>query len=330
MTKPQTDDPWRVLLEALPDGAVLTDAASVDGAVLYANPAFARLTGYANAELLGGSLPLFGDPAADPAGRQRLHEAMRSGAETRALLRGTHRDGHPLWLDVHTVPVRDATGRITHWASLFRAAEARATPGEHGTARHQVLARRPRRQKDVLTGLDSRAAFEAALERPAAAGAGQGPALTVFLVDVMDLAGYNDTFGRAAGDALLKRVAGMLSAAFRRSSDVLARWQGGTFAAVTYGMDAARVAEHADRLRARVRDMAIHHPRSRCGRFVSVAVAHATAPAGPDTAPSGLLGEAVAALEAAKSAGQPASASCRPESSLRRKRPVRPAGAAPS
>jgi len=309
VTQRQTDDPWRLLIDALPDGAVLTDSASPDCEVLYANPAFERLTGYPAAELVGRGLKVFDSPDGNPTGHHRGHDAMQAGVETRGIVHGVHRDGSSLVLEVHTAPVRDAGGRITHWASVFRQAQA-CTTAEHlepGCVRPMVprLPRLPGR-RDALTGLMSRAGFDAVLRQPVAVPAGNvGPAVAVFLVDVVDLAGYNDTFGRPAGDALLKRVGTVLGAAFRRSSDVIARWDGGTFAAVANGMEEARILEHAEVLRTRVRDLSIHHPHSRSGRYVNVSVAVAVAPAGAGAALDTLLDEALTALGEAKTAGQP-------------------------
>lgn len=306
MTKRQTDDPWRLLIDALPDGAVLTDAASPDRKVLCANRTFERLTGYPAAELIGRGLPLFDGQEGDLNGYHRLRDAMRAGVETHAVVRGTHRDGSSLLLDVHTAPVRDAGGHITHWASVFRKSETRATVETPAPGRVRAMVPRLPGRRDALTGLVSRAGFDAVLGQPAAMPAGNGgPAVAVFLVDVIDLAAYNDTFGRPAGDALLKRIGTVLGAAFRRSSDVIARWDGGTFAAIANGMEEARVLEHAETLRSKVRDLSIHHPRSRLGRYVNVSVAVAVAPAGAGGALDKLLDEALAALGQAKTVGQP-------------------------
>lgn len=302
MTDPHTDDPWRLLVDALPDGAVLTDAASPQSAVLYANRAFERLTGYAAAELVGRPLPVFNSTEGGPASAPQGRGGAQAGAAMHAMVRGVHRDGSPLLLEVRTAPVRDAGGHVTHWASVYRRPETRmaAEPGDAGPG----VARQPV-GRDGLTGLLSRAGLEARLREPVAASSVRsGPLMAVFFMDVDDLAGYNDTFGRAAGDAMLKRVAAALGAAFRRSSDVLARWDGGTFAAASYGMEPARAQQHADSLRTRVRDLCIHHPRSKFGKFVSVTVAVATAPVGDADALAQSLDSALASLGQAK-VGQP-------------------------
>ena len=303
MTDRPTDELCRLLIESLPDGAVLSDATTPELHVLYANRAFERLTGHAAAQLVGQSLPLFDAGRGDSNGLHRVLDAMRAGLESRAVIRCLHRDGSPLLLDVHVAPVRDESGRITHWASMFRAAATRAMADPAEAARDAWPAPQRLGRRDPLTGLPSRAGFEALLHDSAAQPAGQGgPAIAMFLVDVDDLAGYNSTFGRAAGDAMLKRVGAALGAAFRRSSDVLARWDGGTFAAATMGMEPGRVQDHAESLRTRVRDLCIHHPHSRFGKFVSVSVAVAVAPGGDGDALNEALQQALEALDASKAA----------------------------
>jgi diguanylate cyclase (GGDEF)-like protein/PAS domain S-box-containing protein len=81
---------------------------------------------------------------------------------------------------------------------------------------------------DILTGLYNRSYFEtemARLERSR-----QFP-VSVVMVDVDHLKETNDNHGHAAGDELLKRLAQVLSSAFR-AEDVLARIGGDEFAII--------------------------------------------------------------------------------------------------
>jgi two-component system cell cycle response regulator len=63
---------------------------------------------------------------------------------------------------------------------------------------------------DGLTGLPNRRRLMYDLDRAVAAGAGDGVATFAFF-DLDGFKGYNDTFGHAAGDALLDRLAGRLA-----------------------------------------------------------------------------------------------------------------------
>ena len=86
MSDEMLNETWRILVEALPEGAVLTDARRPDHPVLYANPAFERLTGYAVSELVGRSLRLLHRDASEQPGLRRLRDAVEAGQEGRAVV----------------------------------------------------------------------------------------------------------------------------------------------------------------------------------------------------------------------------------------------------
>lgn len=79
---------------------------------------------------------------------------------------------------------------------------------------------------DPLTGLANRRAFERELEQRLA-GASPEP-FCVIMLDVDGLKQVNDAQGHAAGDAVLKRVASVLTANLR-AADVVTRWGGDEF-----------------------------------------------------------------------------------------------------
>jgi diguanylate cyclase (GGDEF)-like protein len=91
---------------------------------------------------------------------------------------------------------------------------------------------------DALTGLYNRHYFEeelARLER------GRRYPLSLAIADVDGLKAINDQAGHAAGDALLKHVAQLLTAAFR-AEDVVTRIGGDEFAVLPPDTDAAAAA----------------------------------------------------------------------------------------
>ena len=87
---------------------------------------------------------------------------------------------------------------------------------------------------DPLTGLANRRAFERELERRLAAGSPEP--FCVIMLDVDGLKQVNDARGHAAGDAVLKRVASVLSSNLR-SVDVVTRWGGDEFVLLMPGTD---------------------------------------------------------------------------------------------
>jgi diguanylate cyclase (GGDEF)-like protein len=87
---------------------------------------------------------------------------------------------------------------------------------------------------DPLTGLANRRAFEQALEQRLASAAPE--TFAVLMLDVDGLKQVNDARGHAAGDAVLKRVASVLSSDLRQT-DLATRWGGDEFLLLMAGVD---------------------------------------------------------------------------------------------
>lgn len=84
---------------------------------------------------------------------------------------------------------------------------------------------------DELTGVLRRAAGLAALDRELARGARTKHPVSVVFIDVDGLKSTNDSLGHAAGDALLRRVARLLTRRLR-AQDLVFRYGGDEFVAV--------------------------------------------------------------------------------------------------
>jgi diguanylate cyclase (GGDEF)-like protein/putative nucleotidyltransferase with HDIG domain len=98
---------------------------------------------------------------------------------------------------------------------------------------------------DPLTGLANRRAFEQALEQRLADAAPEP--FAVLMLDVDGLKQVNDARGHAAGDAVLKRVASVLSSHLR-GSDLVTRWGGDEFVLLMPGMDQVGAVSMARRI----------------------------------------------------------------------------------
>jgi len=135
---------------------------------------------------------------------------------------------------------------------------------------------------DPLTGLSNRRAFEQALE--VRLGAALPEPFSVIMLDVDGLKQVNDAHGHAAGDAVLKRVASVLTAHLRET-DVVTRWGGDEFVLLMPGMDQVGAVSLARRVGGTLRDA--NDPAG----AISVSIGTASFPADATTA-DGLLAAA--------------------------------------
>jgi diguanylate cyclase (GGDEF)-like protein len=119
------------------------------------------------------------------------------------------------------------TGRM---AARRRASEARLR-GEIQERERLQLELEHLADHDPLTGLANRRRLEQDLARELARARREGTPLCVVTIDLDDLKEHNDTYGHAAGDQLLKRVASAWSATLR-ATDLLARTGGDEFMVV--------------------------------------------------------------------------------------------------
>ncbi len=298
---------YRRLLETSPEGVVLVDARDGAHPVVYVNPAFAALTGYETSELIGKNLRLLQGDDREQDGRHRLREALKAQEACRVLLRNYRKDGSLFWNEVTVRPLCDAEGQVRYFAGHHRDAGDRLRldpklPRDSLSGAHQPTAVAVR--DDRLTGLYTLSYLQELLKRDWAIAQRERRSIALFAIDIDALDVYNSTFGRAAGDSMIRRVAHVVSGCLRRSSDVTARIDGGSLLAFAPGLDLEHARRIADTMAERVRDMRIHHPRSAVLRYVSISVGVcATVPALDET-PASLVEKSQQQLGRAKKSGR--------------------------
>ena len=285
----------RSVIDAAPEGIVICARSGADSPVIYVNAAFERMSGYPAAELLGRDLRLLQGADRDQEGRTQMHAALERGESCRALLRNYRKDGSQYWNEIFLEPVLGGDGAVTHVVGFHRDISERSRSTTRPTAGLPTWMR-----EDRLTGLASRAYFEELLQHDWGVGEREGRMLTLMMFDIDALNTYNETYGRAAGDACIRRIAGVIGASFRRGADIVARWEGGCLGALVRNTDAAAIPAFAEAIAQRAAGQHIHHPRSTRQRFVTVSAGVASLNPGGGRQPEGLVRAALAALKRAK------------------------------
>jgi diguanylate cyclase (GGDEF)-like protein/PAS domain S-box-containing protein len=300
-------DLYRRLLETSPEGVALVDALAADFPVVYVNPGFEALTGYSSADLLGKNLRVLQGDDRDQDARHRLREALKAGESCRVLLRNYRKDGSLFWNEMTVLPLKDAEGRVAHFAGHHRDAgdRLRIDPKlsrDSLSGAHQPTGVAVR--DDRLTGLYTLPYLQELLKRDWAIAQREKRSIAVFAIDVDALDLYNATFGRAAGDSAIRRVSHCVSGCLRRSSDVTARIDGGSLMAFAPGLSLEQALALGQVMAERVRELRIHHPRSAVLRYISISVGVCAAVPGPDENPTSLVEKSQLQLKLAKKSGR--------------------------
>jgi two-component system, cell cycle response regulator len=293
--EPWSDQFLRDVLDASPDGVAVCASGSDAQPAIYFNTAFEKLTGYGADELIGHDLRRLQAWDREQEGRAQLREAIGNGEGCRVLLRNYRKDGTQFWNEMQVQPLRRTDGAITHFVGFYRDVSERERSGQR---RATGLASWLR--EDRMSGLCSRAFFEELLNHDWQSGVREARPVTLIVFDIDDLTSYNETFGRAAGDACIRRVAGVIGAAFKRGADVVARWEGGRIIALVRNSDMPVVCGFASAVAQKVIGQHIHHPRAARQKFLSVSVGAASLVPSPERKPEVLVQAAMNALARAK------------------------------
>jgi diguanylate cyclase (GGDEF)-like protein/PAS domain S-box-containing protein len=110
-------------LDAASDVILVTEAdpRGPDGPkVVYVNPAFSRMTGYAPEEIIGKTPRILQGPGTDQATRAEIREHLSKWKPVRVEVLNYRKDGTPFWAELDIRPVADADGWYTHWVAVQR------------------------------------------------------------------------------------------------------------------------------------------------------------------------------------------------------------------
>lgn len=215
----------QTLLRAIEQVPSAVAIAGEDGRIEYANPRFASLVGSTAEALVGQPIGAF-DSTPEP---------LPDQPETREHSKRST-DGNTYLAHETVAPVRDATGRVSHFIAIHdditETSELRDQLAFH--ANH-----------DHLTGLLNRHELERHLELAlAVAHAGRGEAALI-LLDISHLRMVNDACGYQAGDTLMREIGSRL-ARHQTNGILAARVQSGRLALLDPQCSAAEAHELAE------------------------------------------------------------------------------------
>lgn len=159
-------------------------------------------------------------------------------------------------------------------------------------------------ERDGLTGLYNRRAYNAYMERIWRQSRREQSQITVMLIDIDHFKPFNDLYGHQAGDDALKRVAEVLAMGAQRPLDFAARYGGEEFALVLYGPANERGRDLPEQIRRKVEGLAIAHAGSSASAYLTISMGVSIVTPGAERSLAGAIQMADEALYQAKEEGR--------------------------
>ncbi len=157
---------------------------------------------------------------------------------------------------------------------------------------------------DGLTGIANRRKFDERVQAEWRRAQRNRTGIALIMSDIDFFKQFNDTYGHAAGDDCLRRIAAALARAVHRPGDLVARYGGEEFVCVLPETDLPGALEVAGRARDEVAALAILHSGSTVASTVTLSMGVAVLTPSADARSDDLLRVADERLYAAKAAGR--------------------------
>lgn len=236
-----------------------------DWPVVLANPAFATIS---EDDVLQEPFADVVEALADRELALEVSETVRAGQETSLPIESNSRE-YLLVLKPLYLPNENAA---RFYGAFWR---ADMNGGAAGAEMQHALLKAKRRIRDLsrddpVTGLLNRAAFSEVFEHDWAVAAREKSRLSLVTFSLDSFDEYLEVFGRHATDSCLRRVGQAIRRCLRRASDVVARPDGARFIVLSHATDEEGVRAFAALIATAVRDLGLHHPRSKASKFVTV------------------------------------------------------------
>ncbi|HVY64982.1 MAG TPA: PAS domain S-box protein [Gammaproteobacteria bacterium] len=271
------------------EGILVVDAQDASLPVVYANPAYEHQTGYSVAELMGRPWSMLAREADNDPELQRLRVAIGRAESCRVTVPELRKDGTVRVAEIRVAPLTNARGENRYFACVHKHAEPAAAANAHDTpdgvepaepSGEVALLQRElgrARQKiasldriDPTTGLLRFGHFQDTLRRDLGVARRDRRFVTLLVFDIIELDVYRQTFGGKAADSCQRMIGAQITRTLRRAGDLCARYDECTLVAAVIGQTPEQMRPLTDQIVENVRQLGLHNPRGRSGRYLTV------------------------------------------------------------
>ncbi|MES2821224.1 MAG: PAS domain-containing protein [Pseudomonadota bacterium] len=108
----------QLVINASNDGIVVAEQEGNDNILIYANPAFEKLTGYASDDILYQDCRFLQAGDRNQTGLAAIREAVRENRACRQVIRNYRKDGSAFWNELSITPVFNEGDQLTYYIGI--------------------------------------------------------------------------------------------------------------------------------------------------------------------------------------------------------------------
>jgi diguanylate cyclase (GGDEF)-like protein/PAS domain S-box-containing protein len=233
----------------------------IDGTIKYVSEKVGELTGYHADEVIGQNPRVFKSSLTNPGVYAHLWSTISNGREWSGELYNRKKDGSHYWAHLRISPIMDADSRVTHYVAVIEDITRQKELDEE-LYHYAVL--------DTLTGAYNQRMLLNLGDREVSMARRYERPITILVLDLDGLSRVNHLHGHPAGDEVLRQVA-VVCRKQMRTTDILARLDGDSFALLLPEADRHGAYQVAERIRRQVSELIFSGVGSSFSCTVSIA-----------------------------------------------------------
>lgn len=248
------------------DGLVVAEVAGTVAPIIFANPTFAKLTGYPSEETLGRECFFLLDNNRDAEPLEQLTAAMQQQQHGFCKFRMQINGGRFLWVELRTTCIEHQQSRflICVYKDVTQEEYVKNVLDKVNVLYREMSKRLEyTNETDTLTRLKNRGHLCTRGEFMLGAAKREKLRLHAILIDVDSFRILNGIGGPSLGDDCLIKIADVIRHYFCRATDIAIRMGDDEFAVICIEDDDQRIHDRAESLRKDVRALQVNDPTGR-------------------------------------------------------------------